>query len=1687
MVRLAHTQEHEAFDACKTQILRDLQNLVDKSPKGALDAPIKGFLEWLNTLPDYVSTSSCSGRISLFYIPQPSTTNGRPSDQSCRNLTDEEEEGGLAAADPNEKGSEDCEDHPSTSTAEYSGKQYSYKGSGQWLLAAHRTVSPDEVIELVQGCSTDCSRLLLKVEPFILHVQCRDIASAKRLLNIANQSGFRESGIVIGKKFMVHVRSTANTMQVPLVLNGNHIVPRASFRLLVEYANNRFNQNLRKVTLFERNLRENLMDTDVVDKTLPPGQCQVDPRDLARWGLSFSRLKLRDGKEIGVLYGGCGGSNMQRLTSVVIFDPSKEEWTYSACRSRDQLPAARIKHAACVLPATDGEQLVVHGGRTSPSNALGDLWSLTVEKLDNGYVHEWHPMSKPHEADTHLPCCWGHQMVPISEKEIVLFGGRNTDHCFASLLKITFFNNLHGQSTFSVANLARNCSGVMPGPRYGHAMCTGHDSVYVHGGYTFARPDNISRERGTQNRNIASDKHLSGRLLGDFFELHVPSLTWSTPPLTDANPSPRFFHHIIPIGGGKPRSLLIFGGTTANSAEQGPYKMEVGSWRCRRISFVPSNQSEMVKSETKRALSYLSRSGCSTFSHGGGNSSFQLVTVGGGGLTFSFGAFYCPPLALDLESFCCRRLLSLSASEGLAESRQNTEKLGLELCASRKGLVVPIQATEPAKVILAKDGLLDQTEKIRRYGRARTLLDKRTYDSFLRLNSIASQLPIVDMSKSLKNSLPGKSLRRKEKKDQRKRYSDSGLPDDIDILMWIPISAQGEKALDTQRSRDIPEVEKGDEISLFRSLLYSYCPIAEKPGQQEATSLVPTNPGTQSSNGNIAEASESWVIVPKQAAMHCSELFKFIGILDLKRKMHACSSQESEKILAALRRSDHMFCSAKGFIEQLTRIPLTLLRHLSNRSDTDKKPKKLKPISIPAVSWFQSSQFLRVPYRGELTGALSQHRQKLLSIDGNFDTVIEHLEDLATSPLLIQAGTARCGETHKQPRRQSLLERVQVYLKEFMQQYRLPIRLETDIPNKLEFCSDALMLSPHSLVDPLWEQPKIQLGDSQLVPRIWQDLAQLANARIVTRRSEIAQSCTRDSRVELLFGDDPWVTIKENGILYTLDITKVMFSTGNDTEKARVASFPAEGETVVDLYAGIGYFTIPYLIHAKVAHVHACDINPAAMNCLEKNVRLNGVEDRVSLYLCDNQELAARIPNVADRVNLGLLPSSEDAWSVAVQVMKERGGWMHVHGNINKKEARKDKWGQYVRDEIQRLSSNFGKRWTVSCHSIVRVKSYAPNILHCVADIHCFPAMSTLEQTTKQIEEIVRSDLSRTSGFRAGDIASATSLCSPSLDLLNEHTVQYVLWARRRPLLLQTAISSDIVEAFRPCNLLARGDKSGETRVSAHVSANARMDFTDKNFCFQNMTFQELLQRCENTKQDTGSIYLRAVGDNPRRTRAHFWKDFPDLSRSLPFQKLKWLVPSGAYFSSVFRVASPGMTLWTHYDVMDNVLVQLHGKKRVILFPPSVSDCLYLKGSSSKVLNWDFIDTSQFPLAPYARKNAVEFLMREGDVLFIPSLWCHSVTSVSGTSIAVNVFWKDNILPDELRNPKDLYGNADPLPVTEAEERSKEASKLLSTLPNEYYDFYVRKVLSESFGHEMKVDPVQSPELAGRYIVDAQY
>lgn len=267
-------------------------------------------------------------------------------------------------------------------------------------------------------------------------------------------------------------------------------------------------------------------------------------------------------------------------------------------------------------------------------------------------------------------------------------------------------------------------------------------------------------------------------------------------------------------------------------------------------------------------------------------------------------------------------------------------------------------------------------------------------------------------------------------------------------------------------------------------------------------------------------------------------------------------------------------------------------------------------------------------------------------------------------------------------------------------------KLLEQLPMRWERLGDIVVLPVNSFTDPIWDS----MGDE-----LWPIVAKSLGTQRLARQGRILPTGTRDSTLEILVGDDSWVTHQENGILYSFDATKCMFSSGNLSEKRRMAHLDCSDEIVVDLFAGIGYFTLPFLVRANAKLVYACEWNPRAIMALKHNIHANFVADRCIILEGDNRVTAPK--GVADRVCLGLLPSSESSWVTAVRALRSKGGVLHVHENV--KDSEEKSWLEYALRSISGTAQSEGLCWDLSIQHVARVKWYGPHIRHLVADIRC--------------------------------------------------------------------------------------------------------------------------------------------------------------------------------------------------------------------------------------------------------------------------------------------------------------------------------------------------------------------------------
>jgi len=184
--------------------------------------------------------------------------------------------------------------------------------------------------------------------------------------------------------------------------------------------------------------------------------------------------------------------------------------------------------------------------------------------------------------------------------------------------------------------------------------------------------------------------------------------------------------------------------------------------------------------------------------------------------------------------------------------------------------------------------------------------------------------------------------------------------------------------------------------------------------------------------------------------------------------------------------------------------------------------------------------------------------------------------------------------------------------------------------------------------------------------------------------------------VKKVAGNGTVTVHRESGVLFRLDVSKVMFSKGNLFERSRLVKEVGR-ETVVDLFAGIGYFSIPIARFCPVKRVVGVEVNPSSFRFLKENVELNSVEKVYTPVLGDCRKVV--LPR-ADRVLMGFFPGTEGFLDTALKIVR-KGGRIHYHNIARSKE-------EFLKPVLEKGLKVLGVR---------KVKSFAPRVWHWVADL----------------------------------------------------------------------------------------------------------------------------------------------------------------------------------------------------------------------------------------------------------------------------------------------------------------------------------------------------------------------------------
>jgi tRNA(Phe) wybutosine-synthesizing methylase Tyw3 len=236
------------FDARKRSVMEGLaSDEKDKSRKGGVDAPIAALITRINSHPLFFTTSSCSGRVSIFSEASSLRTVGSTQAQEDVTATN------LCTPETNIE--EDGNQKMDTDTKK---KKKKKKKGGDWVYVTHDAAIADELIKEVQAyCSSPQEGLLVfRFEPFILALECCTPEAAQLLVSCALSSGFRESGITsMGRRNIVGVRCSIR-MEVPIAEDGELLIPEEYLRFLTALANKKMEANFQRTQKFLSNFKD---------------------------------------------------------------------------------------------------------------------------------------------------------------------------------------------------------------------------------------------------------------------------------------------------------------------------------------------------------------------------------------------------------------------------------------------------------------------------------------------------------------------------------------------------------------------------------------------------------------------------------------------------------------------------------------------------------------------------------------------------------------------------------------------------------------------------------------------------------------------------------------------------------------------------------------------------------------------------------------------------------------------------------------------------------------------------------------------------------------------------------------------------------------------------------------------------------------------------------------------------------------------------------------------------------------------------------------------------------------------------------------------------------------------------------------------------------------------------------------
>lgn len=179
-------------------------------------------------------------------------------------------------------------------------------------------------------------------------------------------------------------------------------------------------------------------------------------------------------------------------------------------------------------------------------------------------------------------------------------------------------------------------------------------------------------------------------------------------------------------------------------------------------------------------------------------------------------------------------------------------------------------------------------------------------------------------------------------------------------------------------------------------------------------------------------------------------------------------------------------------------------------------------------------------------------------------------------------------------------------------------------------------------------------------------LEKVKTAKSVFAQVSAVQGDYRVRDLEFLAGENSTITeYKEHDCRFRVDVARAYFSPRLSTERKRIADLVRDGETVVNMFAGVGTYSIVIARTNRTCMVFSIDSNNVAADLCTENARLNKVHDRVESICGDASSIIReRLAGRADRVIMPLPERAKDFVADAVLALKSSGGMVHYFSHV---------------------------------------------------------------------------------------------------------------------------------------------------------------------------------------------------------------------------------------------------------------------------------------------------------------------------------------------------------------------------------------------------------------------------------------